>query len=394
MAWNEPGGPAGNDPWGKKPKQGNELDEVFAKLKKQVDGLFGGGSSDNSFKPSGKTPWVIAGIIGLVWMASGIYIVDPAERGVVTRFGAFTEEMGPGPHWHLPYPIGQVEKVNVDQIRNTEIGYRSTRGDGATSGVLSEALMLTKDENIVDIRLAVQYKIASAKDYLYQVAEPDATLRQATESAVREVVGKSLMDYVLTDGRAELATRVRTLSQEILDKYNTGIFLTSVNLQDAQPPEQVQAAFADVVKAREDRQRFINEAQAYSNDVIPKARGAAARLVEEANAYKEQVSSKAEGESKRFESILVEYQKAPKVTRERMYLDAMEEVMKSSSKVLVNVESGNNMIYLPLDQMIKNARSAQAASEASVTNLMSQDISSSTTGTSATRPNLRSREVR
>jgi membrane protease subunit HflK len=392
MAWNEPGGSGNNDPWGKKPNQANEFDAVFSKLKQQLDSLMGGGSNASDFKPSGKTPWIIGGVLGLIWMASGIYIVDPAERGVVTRFGAFVGEVGPGPHWHLPYPIESVDTVNVDQIRNTEIGYRSGRGEGSSGGVLSEALMLTKDENIVDIRLAVQYRIASARDYLYEVANPDDTLRQATESAVREVVGKSDMDYVLTEGRAELATRVRSLSQEILDKYKTGIILTSINLQDAQPPEQVQAAFADVVKAREDRQRFVNEAQAYSNDIIPKARGAAARMIEEANAYKDQVTAQAQGESKRFESILTEYEKAPKVTRERLYIDAMETVLKSSSKILVNVESGNNMMYLPLDQIIKNAKSPASQPDITSINAVTQGLQ--TTNDGNLRPNLRSREVR
>ena len=219
--------------------------------------------------------------------------------------------------------------------------------------------MLTRDENIVDVRFAIQYKIKSANDYLFNIADPDTTLREATESAVREIVGKSNMDFILKEGRSDIVLRVESLIQEILDRYETGLNLISVNMQDAQPPEQVQHAFDDAVKAREDRERLINEAEAYSNDILPRARGAAARMVEEANAYKEQVVAQAEGEAQRFENILVEYKKAPEVTRQRLYLETVEQVMSNTSKVMVDVDGGNNLMYLPLDKMMTGAAAAQ-----------------------------------
>ncbi len=359
MAWNEPG-KGGQDPWGGGPKKqgGPEMDETIRKAQETLGKMFGNGgpSSPNANKLTG----MLIGLGAVVWLLSGIYIVDPAERGVVTKFGAYSEESKPGPHWHLPYPISQVEIVNVDEVRNAELGFRSTAVRGQATGVVpSEALMLTQDENIVDIKLAIQYKVSSAKDYLYSVNNPDATLSQAAESALREVVGKSNMDYILTEGRTELVARVKTLTQEVLDRYQTGLIVLSVNMQDAQPPEQVQAAFADVVKAREDRQRFINEAEAYANDIIPKARGKAARMLEEASAYKEQVISKSEGEAQRFTSIVKQYEAAPEVTRERLYLDAMESVLTNSSKVMVNVEGGNNMMYLPLDKLMQGSQTQQ-----------------------------------
>ncbi len=364
MAWNEPG-KSGQDPWGnsgnnnsggdKKPPKNQKNDEIDALLKK-AQKVFGGASSKFGKKNGGGIGGVggavIFGVIGTVWLLSGIYIVDPAERGVVTRFGAFVEETKAGPHWHIPYPIERVRIVNVDQIRTAEIGYRSDTTRTRTGSVPTESLMLTKDENIVDLKIAVQYQVQSANQYLFDVSDPDLTLRAVVESTLREVVGQSTMDFVLTEGRNEVVSRVKELTQERLNEYKAGLIVTSVNLQDAQPPEQVQSAFADVVKAREDRERLINEAETYSNDILPKARGKAARELEEASAYHDRVIAQAVGEAARFTSIVAEYQKAPEVTRNRLYIDAMSTVLSKTSKVFVGSDSSNNLLYLPLDKMI------------------------------------------
>ncbi len=366
MAWNEPGGSGNKDPWGNRPdnEQGPpDLDEILKKFQDKLNGLLGGkGGGGDGETPSGGAGGVgggstvaaggIIGVLLVVWLLSGIYIVDPAERGVVTRFGKYVETTEPGPHWHLPYPIGAVEIVDVDQIRNIEIGYRSTTAAREISSVPQEALMLTQDENIVDIKFAVQYQVKDAKDYLFNVRDPDGTLRQATESAVREAVGKSKMDFVLTQGQSEIADRTEQLLQQILDNYKSGLLVTSVNVQSAQPPQEVKGAFEDAIKAREDQQRLINDAEAYANDIIPKARGNAARQLEEANGYKARVIAQAEGESSRFLQLLTEYQKAPEVTRERLYLDTVESILSKTSKVVVDVEGGNNLLYLPLDRII------------------------------------------
>ncbi len=353
MAWNEPG-KGDKDPWGNRDDKGPpDIDEVVRKMQRKLGGIFGGGSSDNG-DASGAGPigfGLVLVVAFVVWILSGIYIVDPAERGVVLRFGAFQDVTQPGPHWHIPYPVEAVEVVNVEQSRNTEIGYRSTTGR-AGSTIHSESLMLTKDENIVDLKVAVQYKVKDAADYLFNVRNPDLMLRQMTESAVRETVGRSEMDFVLTEGRSEIARSTEVLLQSMLDAHKTGLVITSVNMQDVQPPEQVQAAFADVVKAREDEVRQKNEAEAYANDIVPRARGAAFRLVQEAEAYKKQVIAQAEGETSRFLQVMNEYEKAPAITSERLYLESMESVYTQSQKVMVDVTKGsNNMLYLPLDKM-------------------------------------------
>jgi len=364
MAWNEPGG-NGKDPWGGGGRdQGPpDLDEVIKKLTGKFGGIFGGrpgsgggGTSSSGggvIKAGGKGFGLLIGVVLVGWLLSGIYIVDQGKRGVVLRFGKYVDTTQPGPHWHIPYPIEAVEIVDVEIRRAVEIGYRS--GNAGRSGIRTvprEALMLTQDENIVDIRLAVQYQISNPRDYLFNVVDPDLTLKQVAESTAREVVGKSKMDFVLTEGRSEVVAQVKTLSQDILDnKYAAGLQVVNVNLQDAQPPEEVQEAFADAIKAREDEQRFKNQAEAYSNEIIPKARGAAARQLEEANAYKARVLAESEGEAKRFENLLVEYQVAPAVTRDRLYLETMERVMSDNPKVLIDVDEGNNLLYLPLDKL-------------------------------------------
>jgi membrane protease subunit HflK len=365
MAWNEPGG--GKDPWGGRGgDQGPpDLDEIVRKMQSKMGGLFGGrrGGIGSGGNGGGMLViGVIAVIAALVWLASGFYIVDEGKRGVQLRFGQFSQITMPGLHWHLPYPVEQVELVDVEQRRFVEVGYRSAGGRG-TSGaqpVPKEALMLTQDENIVDIRIAVQYQVKDAREYLFNVRDPDVTLKQATESAIREVIGKSRMDFVLTEGRSEVAGQSKELVQAILDQYNAGLLVTTVNLQDAQPPEEVQGAFVDAIKAREDEERQKNEAQAYANDIIPRARGAAARILEEANGYQLSVTARAEGEASRFEQMLTEYAKAPEVTRKRLYLDTMEDVLSKSNKVTVDVSKGNNLLYLPLDQMLQGAAAAAA----------------------------------
>ncbi len=353
MAWNEPGN-GEKDPWGGRNDQGPpDIDEVVRNMKRKLDGFFGGSSPDGGdMSNAGPIGFGLILLVAfLVWILSGIYIVDPAERGVVLRFGAFNDVTQPGPHWHIPYPIEAVEVVNVEQSRNAEIGYRSNTGRSGST-ILSESLMLTKDENIVDLKIAVQYKIKDAEAYLFNVRNPDLTLRQMTESAVRETVGQSEMDFVLTEGRSAIAASTEVLLQSMLDSLQTGLVITSVNMQDVQPPEQVQAAFADVVKAREDEVRQKNEAEAYANDIVPRARGAAFRLVQEAEAYKKQVIAKAEGDTSRFLQVMNEYEKAPEITRERLYLESMESVYTQSQKVMIDVTKGsNNMLYLPLDKM-------------------------------------------
>ena len=361
MSWNEPGGSGGRDPWGTRGQEQGppDLEEVIKKLQDRLGGLFGGrrgGGGPGRFGAGGaKGLWIaVAVILGLVAL-SGFYIVDARELGVVLRLGRYVAPpTTPGLHWRIPF-VDSVEVVDVAQVRSVEVGYRSGRAGQPSVAVPSEALMLTQDENIVDIEMAVQYRVKDAPEYLFNVRDPDGTLRNVTESAVREVIGKSQMDFVLTEGRQEIALRTGELMQQILDLYKTGLLVTSVNMQDAQPPDEVQAAFADAIKAREDEQRLKNEAEAYSNDILPKARGAAARQLEESNAYREQVVAEAEGETKRFLLLLAEYNKAGPITRERLYLDTMELVLGSTAKVLVDVTEGNNLLLLPLDQIFRSA---------------------------------------
>ena len=374
MAWNQEG-PENKDPWG----QGNgqkgppDLDQVIRDLQKKLSGIFGksssrggGGGGSGGGKGKGLSLGRTGGsllaivVVGL-WIASGFYVVDQSEQGVELRFGKFQEVKPAGLRWHMPYPIELVEIVNVQQVRTVEVGYRTREGgttrDGATQLVLvpREALMLTADENIIDIQFAVQYNIRDPRDLLFKVSEPaDQVVRQATESAVREIVGRSSMDFVITGGRAEIAFETRELLQTILDRYETGITVRAVEMQNAQPPAEVKDAFDDAVRAREDEERLKNEAEAYANDVIPKSRGAAARIVQEAEAYKESVIATSQGEASRFLQVLEEYNLAPGVTRDRLYLEAMEEVLSRSTKLMVDQGSNsNNVMYLPLDQLIR-----------------------------------------
>lgn len=346
MAWNEPGG-GSKDPWGKRGSESGppDLDEMLRRFQKKLSGLFGGGKGGDTGGLNARSALLIGGVILGVWLLSGFYIIDPAERGVELRFGKYTVTTLPGPHWHFPYPIETVDVVNVDQIGRAEIGVRSN-GDGAAG-----SLILTQDENIVDLKLTVQYKIKDANAYLFNVRDPDTTLIQVTESAVREIVGKNKMDLIITEGRKEIEPQLEALIQEILDRYGTGLQVTSVNMQQATAPVEVRDAFLDVVRSREDEQRLINEAQTYANGIVPVARGAAARQAQEANAYKAKVIAQAEGETSRFTQILAEYRQAPAVTRERLYLEAVETVLSSAGKVIVDVKGSGNLLYLPLDRM-------------------------------------------
>jgi len=360
MAWNDKDN---QNPWGGNKQTPPELEEVIKDFKNKFNARFGGGSSGKggvSKAARGSFKYFII-LAVLLWLLSGIYIIDPAERGVVLRFGAFQSSTTQGPHWHIPYPIETVYKVNVERIRAAEIGFRNIQNSSYSGAVSSESLMLTKDENMVDVKLAVQYKIADAQAYLFNVFNPELTLSHVVQSVIRQVVGDNSMDHVLTTGREQVAQEVKRHSQNLLNDYGTGLLITAVTMQDAQPPVQVKAAFDDVVKAREDEQRYINEAKAYANDIVPKARGASQRLVAEAEAYKSQIVSKSEGEAFRFNKILTEYLKAPVVTKERLYRETLEEVLSSTSKVIVDSNS-NTLMYLPIDQLINSSRLSRSSS--------------------------------
>jgi modulator of FtsH protease HflK len=349
-----------NDPqWGG--RRGNQgppdLDELWRDFNRKLNGFFGRRGGGDGQGPQGSGPrnvgsgaWLLVGLIVVVWLASGFYIVQDGQRGVVLRFGEYTQTTMPGPRWHLPYPIESVEVVNMAQMRTVEIGYRNH----VRSKVLRESLMLTDDENIVDVQFAVQFVLKSPTDYLFNTRFPDESVLQAAESAIRESVGKSSMDFVVFEGRAEVAALAHKLMQEILDRYGTGISISKVTMQNAQPPEQVQAAFDDAVKAGQDRERQKNEGEAYANDVVPKARGAAARIVQEAEAYRQRVVAQAEGDGARFRQVVAEYRRAPDITRERLYIDAMQQIMSNTTKVMVDQKAGgNNLIYLPLDRLMQ-----------------------------------------
>lgn len=344
MAWNEPG-KDGKDPWGRRPNQGPpDLDEVVDQIKEKLNQLFGGGNGNTPKEPLGRSdfsfkkllPFIVLTI--LFWGATGFYIIQPAFQGVETRFGKYTQTTTQGLNWRLPYPIEDVNKVNVEEVR----------------AVRHKAVMLTQDENIVEVELVVQYQVGDAKDYLFNVQNPDDTLHHAVESALREVVGNSKMDDVLTSGRDVVAQNTKVSTQDILNRYKTGLMVRSINMQNAQPPEEVQGAFADVIKAREDEERSKNKADAYRNEVVQKAGGGADKTTQEAEAYRAQVIEHALGETRRFNSILTEYKKAPEITRQRMYIETVENVLQHTSKVLVDVKQGNPLIVLPTDKLFQS----------------------------------------
>lgn len=305
---------------------------------------------------------ILGGTLGLAWLASGIYIVDEGNRGVVTRFGAYNETSMPGPHWHLPLPIEAVTIVNVEQQRFIEVGYSDASRISKSSVIPQESLMLTSDENIIAVRLAVQYQINNARDYLFNIKNSENTLKQITESVLRGVIGRNNMDFVLTEGRSQIVAEVKDEIQNAVNGYKAGIIIASVNLQDAQPPEEVQGAFEDAIRAREDKQRLINEAEAYSNEIIPKARGAAARIVQEAEAYAAEKVAKAKGETERFDQLLVEYEKSPAITRKRLYLEAKEKLYSSTNKIIVNTDQAP-ALYMPVQQGMAGGRQPVAAAQ-------------------------------
>jgi len=339
MAWNEPGG--GKDPWGG--NRGNDgppdIDEALNKLKEKF-ASFGGGSGGGSGASKGLLPVALLALV-VIWGLLGFYQVDEKEQAVVLRLGKYSNTVGSGLHWNPP----AIDSVTT--VRVTEERQYSARG-----------LMLTQDENIVEISLTVQYNIANAKDFVLSIKDPETSLKQATDSALRHVVGSTGLDGVISTGREQVAVSTAEKLQDLLNVYSSGINVVKINIEEARPPTEVKAAYDDVIKAREDLERLVNEAQAYSNGIIPEARGEAQRLREEAEGYLSQVVSKSQGEAKRFTTLLAEYKKAPEVTRERLYIDAIEQVMSSSTKILMDTEGGNNMLYLPLDKLVQQGNTA------------------------------------
>lgn len=353
---------------GKKPNDGPpDLDQLWRDFNQRLNRFLGqknasgGDSGGGGFKPSmkgaGISVVVIAAIVAFLWLVSGFFIVQEGQTGVVLTFGKYSHTTPAGFNWRWPYPIQSHEIVNVSQVRTVEIGYRST----VKNKQPKEALMLTDDENIIDIQFAVQYKLKNASDWIFNNRDQDETVRQVAETSIREIVGKSKMDFVLYEGREKVALDVSVLMQQILDRYKSGAQVTNVTMQGVQPPEQVQTAFDDAVKAGQDRERQKNEGQAYANDVIPKARGAASRLMQESEGYRASVIASAEGDASRFKQVLTEYQKAPAVTRDRMYLETMQKIFTNTTKVMVDAKSGNNLLYLPLDKLIAQTAAQDAA---------------------------------
>jgi membrane protease subunit HflK len=390
-----------NDPqWGKKNNEGPpDLDEILRKFNQKLAGLFGrrppGPSGPVPPASSGPSNAFFGGSIALivllilaVWLASGFYIVDEGRRGVVLRLGKYLETTMPGPRWHLPFPIEAAEVVNVAQVRTVEVGYRGNPKNKQPQ----EALMLTDDENIVDVQFAIQYTLKSPEDYLFNNRAPDDNVLQAAETSIREIVGKSKMDFVLAQGRTEIAAKVKSLMQQILDRYKTGINITTVNMQNVQPPEQVQAAFDDAVRAQQDRERSKNEGQAYANNTVPGARGVAARLTEEAAGYKQSVIATAQGDASRFRQILAEYEKAPQVTRERLYLETMQQILTNTTKVIVDQKGGQNLLYLPLDRLMQMATQGAPAGLAVDSALPPKPAPAPEPGTAAATEGARPRE--
>jgi len=364
MAWNESGGnnsPGNRNPWGQRPNQGPpDLDEVLRNFKKKLSAVFGGGGGTASGKPSGGPTvsgpsgagiGLMALVLGLLWLATGAFQVDEAERAVVTRFGQYVRTAQPGFRMHLPWPIEARQLVNISSIDSFS----------------DQTRMLTSDENLVDIDMEVQFRRTDPVAYVFNVREPDATLREVSESAIREAIGRSKLDSVLESGRQEIAATTKELVQKTLDSYKVGLEITSINLKDVKVPEQVAPSQQDAIKAREDKVRYSLEAQAYANDILPKAKGSAGRLIQDAEAYKAQKVANATGESERFLELLPEYQRAPQVTRERLYLETVESIYASSTKVLIDTKGNGNMIYLPLDKLVDRSRADSNTNNGTVT---------------------------
>ncbi|MCY4364490.1 MAG: FtsH protease activity modulator HflK [Gammaproteobacteria bacterium] len=380
MAWNEPPDNKGQDPWGNRGRGEGppDLDDIVRKMQEGFGGLFGGKPSKQKKERKGfPFSWMIVVIVLVLLLLVDItYLIDQQERGVVLRFGRYDQTLQPGLNFVMPSLIDRVVTVNVGQVRS----------------ITHKASMLTQDENIVDVEVAVQWRIVDPADFIFNVKDPALTLRQVTESAVRAIIGQSELDYVLTEGRSEIAQQQQELMQKILiDDYKSGILIVTVEMQPAKPPEDVKAAFDDAIKAREDEQRLVNEAEAYRNDILPRARGAAARVREEANGYKASVIAKSEGDAARFNQLLAEYERAPEITRKRLYLESIESVMSGTNKVLLDAEGGNSLMYLPLDKLIQ----PRGTSSLSLSREGSSDGSGSTSGSDiAERAANRARGVR
>ena len=386
MAWNEPGNSNGKDPWGNNNRGGNQgppdLDQALKQLMDKLNGLFGGGSGNNG-RDGGDSQglggiFLILGVVAILFLGwKSIYTIDEQQRGVVLMLGEYNRTLDPGLRIVIPL-IEQVIPVNVTNVRNAELKQE----------------MLTQDENVVEIDLNVQYTVSDPVSFALRVEDPEASLQHAVESALRHEVGSTNLDPILTAGRAILADATRARLQAYMDAYQTGINVSVVNIKEAKAPSAVQAAFDDVQKAKLDKERFVNEAEAYKNTVIPEARGKAQRMLQEASAYKDQVIAKAQGEANRFEALLVEYDKAPQVTRERLYLDAISEVYSNSSKVLIDVEGGNNMMYLPLDKIVSERSATPSSSRSSANSSEISDLADQVIEEIRSRNARTGREVR
>ena len=381
MAWNEPGGNKNKDPWG---NRGNDqgppdLDEVFKKFMDKLNGLLGGSGGGRGTSSGNNSSGIMAlVVIGLIiWALTGTYKIAEAERGVVLRFGAHAYTVESGLHWHMPFPIEKVLKVDVSNIQ--EYAHKST--------------MLTQDQNIIDIEITVQYKVGTAEDYFFNMRNPIRTLAEASESSLRQHVGRSTMDYVFGDGREDIAISTQETIQTIMDTYKSGIEVVRVNMQEAKPPEPVKASFDDVTQAVEDEVKLKNQAEAYRNEILPRARGKSAEMLEEANAYKQEIVARAEGDAQRFTKLYKEYRKAPAVTRDRIYLETVESVLADSNKVMVDVDGGNNMIYLPLDRMLQNRDVSRSALE-KADRLIDQTLNSNFNTNDLNPRSSRTRETR
>ena len=371
MAWNEPGGGDNKpkDPWGGNNQGPPDLDEALKKLQDKIGGIFGGGKSRGTGGTGGAGGGfpgglvaVLLGLAVVVWALLGWYQIDQQERAVVLRFGKYYDTVQPGLHWNPPL-IDEVISVNTTKVR--AVSFRE--------------IMLTQDENIVEVKMSVQYVIDDPTSFVLKVLDPEVSLQHASQSALRHVVGGTGMDMVLTGGRAQIAVEVAERLQRYLNLYETGIRVSKVTVDDSKPPSQVQAAFDDVIKAREDEERVKNEAQAYANGIVPEARGGAQRVLEEALAYKQQVTANAEGEAQRFTKLLDEYQKAPEVTRERLYLDAVQTVMANNNKVMVDVEGGNNIMYLPLDKLVTSSPAGSSTRQVTIDSLNIRELTNAVT---------------
>jgi membrane protease subunit HflK len=394
-----------NDPqWGKRGGSGGgnegppDLDEMWRNFNQKLNRIFsrrrgtgGGGSGTEppNLRQFGGGIGLLVGLVLIIWLASGFYIVVEGQRGVVLTFGKFTEITSAGLRWRFPYPLQTHEIVDLTGVRTVEVGYRNN----VKTKVLRESLMLTDDENIIDIQFAVQYTLKDPTEYLFNNRRPEESVLQAAETATREIVGKSKMDFVLYEGREQVAAEAQKLMQEILDRYKTGVSISKVTMQNAQPPEQVQGAFDDAVRAKQDLERQKNEGQAYYNDVVPKARGTASRLFEEANGYRTSVIQNAEGEASRFRQVLVEYNRAPGVMRDRLYIDALQQILTSTTKILVDARAGSNLLYLPLDKLLQASGTLpESGAGASPPQRPLAETASSPGGDARSRDTLRARD--